>query len=233
MRVLRAAEFKPEGKTEKEVLFEAYLLDPNNSDLSPLKAQEYFEAEYEDKYKDVANNLVQQRKLAIDVKSAKDGIQKIQSEFKATEQQPQQISKEMEERVASVVDAFGGVKLSFSDNPQENEYLNIEVNDPLVLQAIQREILDPNQAFADFQSQFDFNTQKGWQDYTRELYERNNHKELRMKAFEHGGALERIKMANELRNSSQPTDISQHGAPAAAQQKNIFEVWEGAQKKAS
>lgn len=234
MRVLRAAEFKPEGKTEKEVLYEAYLLDPNNSDLSPLKAQEYFEAEYEDKYKDVANNLVAQRKLAIDVKSAKEAIQKLQSGFKATEQQPYQISKDMENHVAGVVGNFGGVKLSFSDNPQENEYLNVEVSDPQVLQAIQQEILDPTQAHANYLSQFDFNTPKGWEDYTRDVYERNNHRELRQKAFEHGGALERIKMANELRNASQPKTIDQQAAPAAAAAPSFLGSWaDAAQKKAS
>lgn len=230
MRVLRAAEFKPEGKTEKEILFEAYLLDPNNSDLSPLRAQEYFEASYEKKYKDVANDRVVERELALDVKSAKDAIQKLQSGFKATEQQPYQISKDMENHVAGVVGQFGGVKLSFSDNPQENEYLSVEVSDPQVIQAIQQEILDPTQAFANFQSQFDFNSPKGWQDYTREIYERNNHRELRQKAFEHGGALERIKIANELRNASQPKTIDQQAAPAAGQAPTFLGSWANAQK---
>lgn len=233
MRVLRAASFKPEGKTPKDVLFEAYLLDPNNSDLSPLTAQEYFEAEYDEKYRDVDTNLIAKRKLEVDTKLANEQIQKIQSEFKATDEVPQQISREVESAVAEAIDTFGGVSLSFSDNPQENELLNVALDDPQELQAIREEILNPNEAYNEFLSQFDFKSPQGWQDLTRELYERRNHKEIRQRAFEHGRALERISMAKELRNSSEPGRIENTGNAPAGTQKGFFETWaEAEQRKA-
>lgn len=233
MRTLRAVSFKPEGKTAKDVLFEAYLIDPKNSDLSQLKAQEYFETKYERDYKDIETDPLVKRQQELDVRNAQQSIEKIQSEFKATEAAPQQIDKNVENAIKSVVDGFGGVKISFSDNPKEDEFLSIAIEDPKELEAIQSEILDPNTAYDNFLSQF--NTPQGF-DYegmTREVYERNHHKEIRQKAYETGRAHERLKMANELRNSSQPKDVAQVATPAAAPKKGFYDTWADAQRKSA
>lgn len=232
MRILRAMNFKPEGKSEKDFLFEAYLLDPKNSDLPPLDAQRYFEAEYDAKYSDVENNLLQQRDKVQAVRAAKEAIASIQKDFVVADQQPAQISQEVESAIKGALENFGGVRLAFSDNPAENELMSIPVDDPQVLAAIQEEITSPDKAYNEFVSQFDFSTEEGYQELVREIYQRNNHREIAQQAFAHGAKLERIKVLNELRNASTPQDISNVGTPPPAAKQSFLGTWEGAQKAA-
>lgn len=230
MRTLRALNFSPEGKTEKDFLFEAYLLDPKNSDLTPLSAQRFFEAEYEQKYSDLTDNPLRQREQQLAVKDAKAMIEKIQSDFKLAEEQPLKVSKEVEGAIAAAVQNFGGVKLSFSDNPQESEMLTVTLDNPQELQTIQSAILNPDDAYNKFLSNFDFRTPQGYADLAREIWERNNHAMLRQQAFDHGRKLGKLDKVNEIRNASNPKDISNVGLPGAAPKETFFGNWEKAQQ---
>lgn len=225
MRTLRALNFKPEGKTEKDLLFEAYLLDPKNSDLSELQAQRFFEAEYEQKYADITENPLRQREQQLAVKDARAMIEKIQSDFKQVEEQPLRISKEVEDAVTAAVQNFGGVKLSFSDNPQENEMLTVTLGNPQELRAIQEAILKPDEAYNNFLSKFDFRTPQGYAHLAQELWERENHAMLRQQAFDHGRKLGRLDEVNKLRNATTPKDISQTGTPAATAKQSFHGAW--------
>src|SRR5690348_14431538 len=82
MRTLRALNFNPEGKTPKDYLFEAYLLDPKNSDLSETRAARLFEEEYNDLYGDIEGNDRKTRQLELKVKEAKAMIDQVQNDFK-------------------------------------------------------------------------------------------------------------------------------------------------------
>ncbi len=232
MRTLRALNFKPEGKSDKDFLFEAYLLDPKNSDLTPLDAQRYFEAEYENKYSDSDDNLLQQREKVQAVRNAKEAISAIQNSFAVADQQPAQISEEVEGAITGALENFGGIKMAFTDNPSDNDFLEIPVDDQEVMAAIREEITSPDKAYNDFIGQFDFSTQQGYDDLSKELWMRKNHQLVAQKAYEHGAKIERIKVLNEIRNASAPGDISQVAAPAAAGRQSFLQAWEGAQKKA-
>lgn len=230
MRTLRAISFNQEGKTAKDVLFEGYLLDPKNSDLTPLRAQELFEIEYAEKYDDIENNPLKKRELELAVRASNEAINKIQSDFKAPEAKAEEINKEVVSAVSAAVQNFGGVRLSFTDNPQETDYLNVAIENPQELQAIQNEILNPAQAYNEFLAEFgDFKTKEDYDKLTREVYERRNHRQLRMEAFKHGAKLERIKVINEMRNASNPRDVSHAGTPAPAGKTSFLQAWENAE----
>lgn len=230
MRVLRALNFKPEGKSPKEILFERYQLDPKNSDLTPFKAQEYFDIEYDQKYGDLESNPLRQRQLDLEVRASLEEIQKVQNDFKTADQEPAQRNEKVERSLKTAVESFGGIKLAFSENPTENDFLNIAVDDPMELQAINAEILNPNQAYNDFIAQFDFNTPQGYEDLVRETYERRNHKEIRQRAYDQGIKLGRLQAIQEARNASTPRDVSNVGTPPAAGQKSFLDTWAEAKK---
>ena len=233
MRILRAISFKPEGKSEKDILFAAYLMDPKNSDLSELDAQKYFDAEYTKKYENKENDLALQREHVLAVKNATADIAKIQSDFTAVEAPAQQANKETMDRISKAVDGFGGVRLSFTDNPQETDFLNIALEDPQELEAIKAKILDPNSAYNEFVSQFDYKTEQGFQDLVRETWERDHHVEIRQKAYEKGVKVGELKMINQAANASDPKRIDQVGTPAAPGTKTMFDAWADAQNKKS
>lgn len=224
MRILRALDFKKEGKTEKDILFEQYLLDPKNSDLSPMKAQEYFDLDFEQKYGDLEANPLRKRTLEIDVRNALAEIEKVQSDFQVADQPAAQRNPQVEAAVKGAVSGFGGIQLAFSDNPQEAELLKIAIEDPAELQSLQEEIFNPDKAYNDFIGQFDLNTPQGFDDLVRELWERRNHTRIRQLAYEQGAKNERIKMALELRNSSTPGDISKT-TPANPAAKSFEQTW--------
>ncbi len=234
MRLLRALNFKPEGKSPKDFLFEAYLLDPKNSDLTPLDAQKYFEADYDDKYSDIENNLLKQRNLAQASREAKEAILKTQNEFKVAEQGPAKYDERVVESITGAVKSLEGFKLSFTDNPQETDFLNVAITDERELSALQDEIMNPTEAHNRFLSQFE--TENGGFDYdgyAGEVYQRNHWREIAQQAHDHGRKLERIAMLNEARNSSDPKQPHQVSNPAPAAGLNFLQTWEQAQKKSA
>ncbi len=231
MRILRALDFKREGKTEKDILFEAFLVDPKNADLTPMKAQEYFELDFDKKYAEVENSPLMKRELELEAKAALAQIEKVQSDFKNAEQEPAARNEKVEQALNGALGEFGGIKLAFSDNPTEADFLNVAVEDPAELQAIREEILNPADAHNKFLEQFDFTTRQGYDDYVREVYERRNHVKIREEAYKKGVTVGELRKVNELRNASAPGDISRT-TPAAAGTPSFQETWLAAEKAA-
>lgn len=229
MRVLRALNFKREGKTDKDILFEAYLVDPKNADLTPIKAQELFDLEFDSEFSDLDNNPLKKRQLDLRVKDSLTAIERVQSDFKAADQEPAARNEKVEATLNGVLAEFGGVEFAFSDNPQDSELLKIVIEDPAELQAIQKEILNPHDAYNELLAQYDFNTRQGYADFVRETWERRNHKKNRLLAYEQGAKNERIKMTNEIRNASAPGDVSRT-TPANPQSKGFLDSWVDAKK---
>lgn len=229
MRTLRALTFNPEGKTAKEKLFEAFLLDPKNSDLvnDPVNAQRYFEAEYDASYSDTENNPIVQRKLQLAEREAIETIKKVQDSFKAAEEQPRQISEQVMNGITEAVDNFGGIKMAFSDNPQENDFLTMSI-DEAELSALKNDALNVEQWWNNFVNEFA--KPDGSFDYTsfiKEFYEMRNHAKKAQLAFQHGQKLGELAYINRVRNASGPKDISKvpqsNGTPTTPS--NVLEAW--------
>jgi hypothetical protein len=213
MRTLRALNFNPEGKTPKDVLFEAFLLDPKNSDLSESRANRLFEEEYNEKYGDIEGNDRKTRNLELEVKEAKAMIDKIQTDFKVVDEEPARISKEVETSIQKVASEFGGIRIAFTDNPTEMDYLNVPVDDPKVLASLQEIALNPQAASDRFISQFATKNGFDYPAYYQALYEREHAAELRQKAYDHGFIKGQLAKVNEAANASTKKDISAAGTP--------------------
>lgn len=229
MRTLRAISFNPEGKSAKDVLFEAYLLDPRNADLGPIEAQKYFEAEYEEKYYDVDGNPIKERQQALAVRDAKETISKIKDSFKATDEPAREISEEVEGAISSAVEDFGGVKLAFTDNPQEGDYFTMTV-EPQELQALKQDALNPQEWWNKFLNEF--STEKGfdYKSFIREFYEMRNHQKKAELAHKNGFKLGQLAKINEARNASDPKRIDQAQPAAPGGKQTFLEAWSGAVK---
>lgn len=229
MRTLRAISFNPEGKSAKDVLFEAYLLDPRNSDLGPIEAQKYFEAEYEDKYHDVDGNPIKERQQALAVRDANEAIKKVKDSFKATDEPAREISDEVVGAISSEVEKFGGVKLAFTDNPQEGDYFTMNV-EPKELQALKKDALNPQEWWANFLSGFE--TEKGfdYKSFIREFHEMRNHHKKAELAHKNGFKLGQLAKINEARNASDPKRIDQAQPAVQNGNKTIYDVWAAAAK---
>lgn len=226
MRTLRALNFNPEGKTSKDYLFEAYLLDPKNSDLSESRAARLFEEEYNETYGDIEGNDRKQRNLELSVKEAKATIDKIQGDFKSIEEAPARISKEVEETIQKVASSFGGIRIPFTDNPTEMDYLNVPVNDPKVLASLQEIALNPKEASDRFISQFATQNGYDYPAYFQALYERENAPQLRQQAYDHGYKQGQLAKTRQIANASEKKDIADSGgAPPSSAPKSVSEAW--------
>lgn len=244
MRTLRALSFDTKGKSEKEVLFEGYLLDPNNADLAPAKALQYFEAEFEEKYsllgKDDAEltpeqqrqKLNQERQLANSVRETKGSFEKLQTEFKATEEEPRQVSEKVVSSINSAVDKFGGIKMTWAENPTDLDFLQIPIEDQQELQAIKQDALNPNEWYNQFIGQFDLSTQQGYDEFIQEFYMMRNHKKIAQLAYDHGYRLGDLARVNKLKNATQPADIAKGAAspPASPAEKSFMDTWADAKR---
>jgi len=240
MRTLRALNFKPEGKSPKDVLFQAYLMDPKNQDLSETQAKDLFEADYNETYaglnpdnENENTKKLAQRSQDLAVKEALANITKVQSDFKTIEEKPQQMAVEVENSIKKAVENFGGIRVAFTDNPTENDYMNVAINDPRELAAIQEMALNPVGEWNQFMDQFQ--TEKGFDypNYVRAYYERTHAVELRQQAYEHGVEAGKLSEINRLRNASNPKEIHQSGAPGGAEKPLTFmQTWEKAAQAA-
>ena len=77
---LQAVALDVPSLNDKQKLFEAYVLDEQNSDLTREQAVEYFNEEYEQKYGDAEESLMQKRQLTLDVRAAETKIKSIQEQ---------------------------------------------------------------------------------------------------------------------------------------------------------
>jgi hypothetical protein len=231
MRTLRALSYETKGKEGKDIMFEAYLLDPKNSDLSPENAREYFEADFERKFGNAETDVLQKRELELSVRSATEAITKLQTEFQTTEEKPMQVAKEVEEAVSKAVKGLKSLKFSFSENAPETEVLNVAIDNPQELQALEEAVLMPDKAYNELASQFGDVNSFNYGAFTQELWERNNHKKLRQLAYDHGFKLGKLAQLNENRNASNPKDVSKIGNPGGGngEPKSLAEAWAKAQ----
>lgn len=230
MRTLRAISFNPEGKSAKDVLFEAYLLDPRNADLGPIEAQRYFEAEYDEKYHDVEGNAIKERQQALAVRDAKDAIKKIKDGFSASDAPAQEISEKVVGAISSAVEKFGGVKLAFTDNPQEGDYFTMTA-EPKELESLKQDALNPQEWWAKFLSGFE--TEKGfdYQSFIREFHEMRNHHKKAELAHKNGYKLGQLAQINQARNASDPKRIDQAQPAGPARDRSLYETWAAAEAK--
>jgi hypothetical protein len=229
MRTLRAINFNPEGKSVKDVLFEAYLLDPRNADLGPIEAQRYFEAEYDEKYSDVEGNPIKERQQALAVRDAKEAISKIKDNFKATDEPVRVISEEVEGAISSAVDKFGGIKLAFTDNPQESDYFTMTVEQQ-ELQALKQDALNPQEWWANFLGGFETDKGFDYPSFIREFHEMRNHHKKAELAHKNGFKLGQLAKINEARNASDPKNIDQAQPAVASGKQSLYDVWANAGK---
>lgn len=235
MRTLRALAFNPEGKTAVDKLFEAYLLDPMNSDLGPIEAQSLFQAEYNALYSDVEENPLKKRQLDLAVRKAEETINKVKTDFKPAEDpQPEQarkISEQVERSIHEAVNNFGGIKMAFTDNPQESDYLTMAIDDPKELESLKQDLSNPPEwwnnfmgQFTNAEGQFDKNSYNA---FTREFYEMTHHAEKAQLAYEHGRKSMELEFINKARNSSDPKKPADLGQPGAVETgpKSLTEAW--------
>ncbi len=225
---LKIAEKLP-TMSDKDKLFNAFMLDPLNADLSLDDMKGVFDAQYEKRYGDAeTRDILTKREHDIAVRQAAEAIQKVQSEFKVTQVEPERISQEVVSSVDKVLTEFGGVKLSFSDNPSENEFLTIPIMDDQELAQIKEDVLDPGKWHQNFLQQFELpNGGFNYEGYIQERWERENHKAIRLQAYEHGEKMGRLKYINEQRNATPPAEIADRGRPPIQQaaKPSIFHQW--------
>lgn len=221
---LKVAEKLP-SMSAKDKLFNGFMLDPLNSDLSPDEMRGVFDAQYEKKYGNPEErDILTKREHDIAVRQAEQAIQKISSEFKITQAEPERISQEVVSSVEQVINEFGGVRIGFSDNPTENEFLTIPVGNDQELAQIKEDVLDPGKWHQNYLSQFETDNGFDYQGYIQDRWERENHVAIREQAFEHGKKLGRLEALNEARNASTPADLADKGnrAPIAAPVQKSF-----------
>lgn len=234
-RTLRALSVDVEKKDPKELLFEAFLLDPLNIKAvkSEGEARKFFEADYGQRFNDLENNLHQQLVLQRETEQAKETIAKIQTEWTAANAPAEQQSKDVERYVAQAADNFGGVRLFFTEKPGETDFLNIPVSDPTELERLKFNALNPDKWHAEFANQFQTQTGYDWAGYLQARYEMENHVEIRQKAYDHGFKLGQAAKVQEHRNSTPPADIGKQAqtppAPKPAA-KSMLHAWEEAIK---
>lgn len=212
LRVGRALKYETEGKDKKETLFEAYLLDPNNADLTEQKALEYFNADYEQRFGDIEGNILKERELELAHRSAKESILKTQTDFKAVDDRPQQaaIAKDVEDKVSSVVKGFKELKIAVSDK----ESFNVAIDNPQELQNLQESILNPDQAYNELVSQFERENGFDYEGLRNEMYQRANYKKLISSAYTEGKKAGELNKVNQVRNASDPKKPSDLGQAA-------------------
>ncbi len=234
MRVLRALQFKPEGKTPIDILVQGALLDPKFSGKSEAQIQAYVNAKFQKNYGIIAKPLdeltpeqQQERVLAEmeldnEVANAKASVQKILDEFQASEEKPRQIDERVQRGISSAVQKFSGLKLSFSENPSENEILNVPIEDAETLQSLEQDILNPDAAYNERLTEFETETGMDWNALVQDTYERKHHKELRRLAFEHGLKLGQLAKIREDNNSSTPKELQQVAKGGGGNQPTSF-----------
>lgn len=217
----------------KEQLFQAYLLRPENSDMTELQAGPLFEAMYLKKYPDLETDLLQQREHAVEARQAKELISKIISERAAVEAPAQKISKDVEDSIVSTVGKFAGIRLAFTDNPSEADYMNVPLADSEA-QALQESALRPDVWMSEFIDQFKGpNNTYDYDAYVREGWEMRNHKPIRQMAYDHGFKMGELSQINKARNASTPAEINKLGGgpPPPAAKETFFGNWEQAEKE--
>lgn len=193
----------------KDLLFQGFLLDPDNADLSgDPNAREIFEKWYEKSFSDPEDVLIK-RNIQKAERQAKELIEKTQKDFKdkaviATEEP--KVDPKVMQSVKNAVDGFGGFKLAFSENAPEDELLNIPVDDPKEFETLERYVTNPQNFWSDLMQQFTGPTGFDYPGFVGRMYEFMNLEKTRTRIFEHGKKMGQRAQVNRDRNSSTRED---------------------------
>lgn len=209
-RTLHALSLEPDKLKGKDLLFEAFLLDPDNSDLSRERAGKLFDLDFNERFENASENELVARALEKEERKAKELIEKTQSEFmqqaqEATHETP--VNPKIAEDIAAAIKGFAGIELSFAENAPEIDRLKIKIENPADLEAIQHYAQNPNDWFKDLISEHrDDKGNFDMQGWVRTLYELHNHRMLQRRAYDHGIEIGKRQQLNKDRNSTPPAE---------------------------
>lgn len=235
-RNLRTLSIDTAKLSGKDLLFEAFLLDPENSDLTPEKAQEYFEADFQSRFSDVEHNLLQKRALEKEERKAKELIQGTQDKFLKSSTEGEKTGVVDEKTVQAIKKAsegFAGIKLAFTENAEDKDLLTIEASDE-ELASLEHHAQNPTQWWKDFVSQFETENGYDYNAFVRNFYELTNINKVKQLTYEHGLKQGQQRQINKDTNFSASQSAAQKGRTPASQGKepgSIYEAWAGAQGK--
>lgn len=115
--------------SDKDAQFEAFMLTRN--DLSREMGRKIFEAEYEEKYSDLENNLLQADRHSIATRDAKNKLKELQKQFSEARgdapAKDDQVSESIHNSIKSVLPDFGGLSIPLGDG--DNEVLNLPLDE--------------------------------------------------------------------------------------------------------
>lgn len=223
-RTLHTLSLDVDKLSPKEKLFEAYLLDPDNADLTRERAWEYFELDYDRRFADAETDKLVERALEKEVRKATETIAKVQKDFLAARESaevPEGPSDEVVSAVQRAVKGFGGLEMAFSDDASDEDVLRIPEDDPAELQRLQEYAMDPGKWWNHIIEQFQTDKGFDYEGFTRELYELANHRKIKALIYNHG--FERgkaLQIAKDRNSSSLNKDAAlNHGRVPAAPSK--------------
>lgn len=194
----------------KSLLFEDFLLDPDNSDLSREDAWDLFEKHFEKVYGEADQDPLVKRELTKAERKAKENIGKLQAEFKSSVEQGEKEHEPDPKVVANVkkaVDSFGGMRIAFSEDAADADMLNVTVDGPEEIAQLNRYVHDPKEFWKDVvgackntDGEFDYGS------FVRTIYEFTNREKIKRLAFEHGQEIGKRSVLNKDRNSTTPQE---------------------------
>jgi hypothetical protein len=221
-RTLQALNLKLESMPDREKLFNSFVLDPTNSDLTPMQMKEIFDAEYEQKYSDVENNVLLKRQHTLAVRQAEDSIRKVQADFQSTQQEPERISEETIGMITNAVNSFKEFKVKVSNNPQDD--LVMPITDRAQIDNIQKWMVDPTERHNALMNKFVKNGKFDFDGYKMELYARDNHEAIVRAALEKGEKMGMLKKILRDNNATTPAELASKAkaAPILSSQPKSF-----------
>lgn len=191
--------------SDKDKLFEAYLLDPNNGDLTREQAWEYFDLDFEKRFANASDDKLVERELRIQARKAEETISRTQKDFMAARESaevPEGPNDEVVSAVSKAVKGFGGLELAFSENASEDDMLRIPVEDPQELQQLQEYASDPRKWWNELLKEFSTKDGFDYEGFTREIYELKNHRKIKSMIYNHGYERGKATQLAKDRNSS-------------------------------
>jgi hypothetical protein len=219
----------------KDLLFEGFLLDPENSDLTREQAWELFDEDFEKKYSGASEDKLLARELQKKERQAKELIEKTQGDFKTASSKASeepQVDPKVMASVKRAVDEFGGLTMGFSDDAAENEMLSIAADDPEELERLNRYVLNPQEYWKDLIQ--DHTTEQGFDypGFVRTMYEHSNLQKIKRLVYDHGFETGKLSVLNKDRNSTTKSEKVKDTArvPAGGKKEaaNFYEAFDNA-----
>jgi hypothetical protein len=127
-KMLHALSLDVDKMSPKDTLFESFMLDERNADLTRERAHEIFEEHYTNKYSDVADNILSARDLELATRDATSSIQSLQEKYAQAESETpvaqasadqEAAIQEIGQNVDNVMSQFDGIEFP-TDESEEN-----------------------------------------------------------------------------------------------------------------